>query len=419
MTPIISTYGDIYSYGEVDTQPSTAAVVEAYSYGDIFSYGDIKPSSTTYTQTDKGTNHLSVCVKTEDSATSISRSTFSSEDTSNCIIYEFEPHSTKDTGESSFYKSFVSFDTSNSNQLLTFTSNDSSSSSNIAAIFSSDNGVISLKSKFQQLDKATQSNQKTFTTTDKGLSKSRNTHKISDLCVYSNKARFLSSDTGKTNGVFTHLSQDIAVCRLPKRGIGCYVAYLGIDSEPDLTTPWQTFINTPFTTPQLPYGHTYNIVVRKINEFGISSLNTVSESFTPGNPNIKPSAPTNIILSNGFNGSVNVTADYDHKIDGAYAADEFLIYIRNDGTPPDTSIDIPFTSKIVRFTSISKLSWDSIAFEESTNIVVLVRSRRNGIGGCDSINTTTQTKTTTKIGPSGLKGSITESSSTGNSAGFL
>jgi hypothetical protein len=268
-----------------------------------------------------------------------------------------------------------------------------------------DTGYAALKNTFNNEDSAASSRYQTVKGTDSGSN--------------TQPARYHIADVGQTKGRYTRHARDIGVSRQPQASLIGFKLYLGIDAAPNLTaTPWQTFTTKPFATPALATGHTYQLVLQQVNEFGLSSQNATAWIVTPSGAGVAPSAPTAITITPSAGGTVVITAAYDWRDDGVNAADSFLIYTRTDGSNPNPATDTPALVAIWTGGASAVLSWQSPAATEGATIKTLVRVRRGGTGGADSVNTAIVSAVATFIGPAGFKGVLLEAQGVGESEGF-
>jgi hypothetical protein len=259
----------------------------------------------------------------------------------------------------------------------------------------------------------------TFRDQDAGSASFRFTFAANDSGSNSQPALYHCTDRGRTAGLFVRHSQDVGACLQAQAGLAGYLLYRGIDTAPDFTAaPWQTFTAPPFTTPALATGHSYQFALKRRNEFGIVSAPGTIWTATPGNPAIKPAAPTAITIKPAAGGTVSISALYDWRADGGSAADKFLIYLRSDGSNPNPATDTPTVIPAWHGAASATLNWQSPATIEGATVKALVRTRRSGSGGADSTNTGIVSAIATFIGPTGLKGIIIEEPGIGESEGF-
>jgi len=178
--------------------------------------------------------------------------------------------------------------------------------------------------------------------------------------------------------------------RVAETALDRYELYVGQDASPDLTgAPDATSATLPFESAALAAGHTYYLVVRERNEFGLSSENvgeTVLEIDAGGNEvGVRPSPPYDVTAEAAAAGAVRVRARYNYLADGDDAADTWAIWQTSDGTEPDPTGAADATVAMVRSDGVAKLDWTSGAFADGLTVKTLVRARN---GSLDSTNTT-------------------------------
>lgn len=184
-----------------------------------------------------------------------------------------------------------------------------------------------------------------------------------------------------------------------------YELYYGDGSVPDLTAaPWQTFTSFPFETPAISGEGKHYFVLRRRNKYGLLSYNTTSTviELDDGDEQIVvvPSGPDHWSMAADAGGKVRVRGTYLYGRDAAAAkADQWLIYLTDDGDDPDPGVDEPTVVDMVQIDGVVKLNWLSSAFANEATIKVLLRTRRSGTGGRDSIDATIKSATASTTGP--------------------
>lgn len=193
--------------------------------------------------------------------------------------------------------------------------------------------------------------------------------------------------------------------RVANAALDRYEVYRGVDGAAIdfAAAPWATFISLPFATSALAAGHTYSLVVRRRNAWGLVSQNVDAYTFTVngggGQTAEPPSAPREISASAAAAGTVRVRARYDYAADGSDQADAFLVYLRSNGTDPDPATDTPTVVAMRKFDGVAKLDHRTSAFTEGTVVKVIVRARRTGSPSVDSTNSDVYSATATLLGP--------------------
>lgn len=178
-----------------------------------------------------------------------------------------------------------------------------------------------------------------------------------------------------------------------------YLLYLGIDSEPEFVgDPWESFTALPHTSGPIYSGtpsgaHSYHLVLRKQNAFGVISRNI--ESFIVNVPAgggvdpIRPSGPDMVaMISDGA--APRISARYLYGRDGDNSATQWLIYLTNDGSEPDPDSDEPIVSSMVQADGVADLDYTGDVLLGGAIVKALVRTRRVDAGpvNVDSDNAT-------------------------------
>ena len=187
-----------------------------------------------------------------------------------------------------------------------------------------------------------------------------------------------------------------------------YRLYRGVDAAPDFDAPaWQTFRTLPQSFALAP-SHTYRLVLRRANLYGLESANLREWTITldAGGAAVAtpPSAPEGLAVAAAAGRTVLVTARYAYGLDGANQADKFLVYLTSNGVDPDPAVDTATPVTMRKADGFAKLKWTSPAYSEGATVKVLLRTRRSGGGimppAGDSASTNIETATATAIGPS-------------------
>ena len=196
--------------------------------------------------------------------------------------------------------------------------------------------------------------------------------------------------------------------RVPDTALEGYTLYRGVDSEPDLeAAPWETFASLPHETAALTPGATYRFVLRYRNKYGLESQNISSWAVVVdggGDAEAeRPSAPFGVTVSPAAGGAVLVDAEYAWEMDGANAADQWLVYLTNTGVDPDPDVDSPTVVAIVTAAGHAFLSWTSSPQGDGADVRVLVRVRRSA-DTVDSSNLDVHSAVAETSGPAAVDG---------------
>jgi len=165
-----------------------------------------------------------------------------------------------------------------------------------------------------------------------------------------------------------------------------YELFAGVDADPTLTGAATTTSATlPFTyaLSAPPSGtREHRITVRKRNQYGLSSLNTLYHStfVNSAGTNVGTglSSPENIALTNIGNGELRITAAYPYTSDSS-PADKWLLYATDDGTAPllGTPTEIANIASPDALTGRSYLSYDLNGLEWNMTVNIVLRAFRD------------------------------------------
>ncbi|MBL4701963.1 MAG: hypothetical protein JKX85_11965 [Phycisphaeraceae bacterium] len=189
------------------------------------------------------------------------------------------------------------------------------------------------------------------------------------------------------------------VARIANDASNRYELFIGVDAEPDLTSPpTQTFTTLPYdvslTLPGAGTQTTYHLVIQKRNRFGVVTLNNVSQKITiDSNGDEQPTpprGPLEVAMTEVASLKAAITAQYAYAADGDDQADTWLVYITTTGIDPDPTSggDTPVEVAMVKTEATASLAYTTASEVLATVIKVLVRTRRSGVAGADSTNTT-------------------------------
>lgn len=156
-----------------------------------------------------------------------------------------------------------------------------------------------------------------------------------------------------------------------------YLVFVGQDAEPDLSgAPDEFSAALPIVVESLAPGHTYHLVTRARNAYGLQSQNTQSTLLVvaaDGSEALgRPSAPVEVSVGAGPGGSVAVQAHYLYLEDGDNRADYFAIFLTSNGDDPDPENDIPTLVEVEQADGLAKLDWQSDAMADGLTAKVVV-----------------------------------------------
>lgn len=188
---------------------------------------------------------------------------------------------------------------------------------------------------------------------------------------------------GYTVGGETYYDEVRGASHIAEAGIEGWLTWDGIDAEPDLTAEADVFSATKPYTLALTAGHDHYLRSAYRNQWGLvgapDDLVVIrvdaegEESPTP------PQGPTNVAAVAYGEGAVRVTADYFPNLEASQEtrAEQWVIYLRADGTNPDPEVDEPVAVDMLGGRNGCMLVWDSDEYLEDTPVSVLVRTRYN------------------------------------------
>lgn len=145
--------------------------------------------------------------------------------------------------------------------------------------------------------------------------------------------------------------------RVSDPALAVHAVYLGEDAEPDFDLAPAASGTLPLTTALAP-GHSWRWVVREVNEFGLSSQNTLSRRVVVG-PGGEDGAealtdPEVVSIASAPGGEIDVRLRYNGIAD-TVQADTFRLYvganvaINGDDPTPDPETDTPIDTEMVVF----------------------------------------------------------------------
>lgn len=182
-------------------------------------------------------------------------------------------------------------------------------------------------------------------------------------------------------------------------------------ADPDIdAVALATFSGLPYETAALTYPAIHKFVLCRRNRYGLLSRNRtawrVELDATGAVVVVKPSAPLEYTIEAAAAGAFKVTARYEYLPDGAYAANQWLIYLRTNGTNPDPSVDTPTVVSLVKVGGSAYLEYTTAGFAHGTTGKAIVRTRRTGSPNADSQNLTVVTATASTAGPAAPSGGV-------------
>ena len=206
------------------------------------------------------------------------------------------------------------------------------------------------------------------------------------------RAGFLQHDKGIHHLRINFEQHDKGVHRIEDTSIEGYELFYGDGSEPDLTTaPWETFASLPHTSGVITGEGLHYFVLRLRHRWNLSSQNITSwiVELDGSDDEIMqvPSDAVDVQIVAAASATALLTALYYYYADTIRQADQWLIYITDDGSNPDPDVDTPVVVAMKKTDGIAKLEWTSPAYDDLDTVKVILRTRRT-TPLRDSISTT-------------------------------
>lgn len=187
---------------------------------------------------------------------------------------------------------------------------------------------------------------------------------------------------------------------------------LGTDAPPALSdAPVETSASLPITHAGLVAGHDYYACLDRRNQWNVLAQSlqpTIVRMTADGSVRQAPRGPYQVLWSAGAGGVFELEAYYavyqDATVNdqGIYPnANQWLVYVRYDGTDPDPDLDTPTVVEMALVDELERLVWTSPAKTAGVVGKVLVRTRRaaTGIDPVDSANVDVYSATAATAGP--------------------
>lgn len=199
--------------------------------------------------------------------------------------------------------------------------------------------------------------------------------------------------------------------RIANDALARFELFKGEDGNPDFdAAPWELYTSHPHLTAVVGNDKTIFLVLTKRNKYNLVSHNR--NAFGRGGATVKidnadnevivsPSAPEYIEILPAAGGKVQVDALYYYEEDAANAAaDEYALWITDDGSDPDPDNDAADdTVAMVKKNGFARLDYLTGAFADGLTIKISVRARRTGSPDIDSENTGYETTEADTDGP--------------------
>lgn len=223
----------------------------------------------------------------------------------------------------------------------------------------------------------------------------------------------MASFTGK--GIGLHTVQQVfnqkgdGLSRVANDALDQYELYIGSGGlAPDYgAPPAETFAALPHTSAAFAVDDVYLVTTRKRNKW-----NQVSENIDTfrleidggGGQIVRPSEAEQISVVPSAAGAVRVRAHYFYRPDAPLSADNFLIYLRSDGSDPDPDLDIPAVVEMKQVDGASFLDYTSAPMADGLDVRIIVRTRRAAAPAADSLDLTVYSTVSDIDGPAAVGG---------------
>ncbi len=180
----------------------------------------------------------------------------------------------------------------------------------------------------------------------------------------------------------TYTTPLMGIHRIANDALDRYELFIGTDAAPDLNgSPTLTAVALPLTTGELEAGHTYHLITKKRNRWGLVSGNTVATMIVVDDDGLQsdlpPGVAQQITLTQSGPAAV-LTAEYLYALEGDRAADEWLVFVRTDGTDPNTSTDAPTVYPVVDADGVGRLIHGIPYLAHGDVVKAILRLRRRG-----------------------------------------
>lgn len=213
---------------------------------------------------------------------------------------------------------------------------------------------------------------------------------------------FSVADRGRHHVYLAAEVDDRGRHRVEELTIERFELYRGIDTAPDFAAaPLATFATLP--SPPIVLGtpvsgtELHRLVLRRRNRFGVLAEIIFERLVEVGVGGIEilipPSDPKDSEIEPAIGGLVTVESFYEYA-DDQTIADQWAIYVRDDGTAPDPVLDTPTLID----QTVPRINWreeldDTIGpFADGATVKVIIRARRKS-DGAESTNLNVLTTT--------------------------
>lgn len=171
--------------------------------------------------------------------------------------------------------------------------------------------------------------------------------------------------------------------RIAKDSLATYELYHSTSGVPDIdsASPVATNAVAPSFVYAVASGQSHYLLVVQRNKYNLVTRKrdaTVFEIDGGGNEVNRPTGPINLRLTQKDDGKIRIQAEYYYLEDAtSVRADEFAVWLTNDGSNPDPSVDPTLTTvSVVEADGLAKLDYTTGSQTDGATIKVIVRTRR-------------------------------------------
>lgn len=181
-----------------------------------------------------------------------------------------------------------------------------------------------------------------------------------------------------------------------------YELFYGFGAPPDLTAaPAEVWTTLPQDYGPISGEGLHYFVLQAVDKAGYRSRNSIPWVIELDGDDeeivLRPTGPAWVSIAAAAAGTVRVRAAYVPAADDS-PADQWDVYVTNDGTDPDPASDTPTTVDMVDVEGVVLLDWTSTDQGDGNEVRVLVRTRRTS-DDRDSDNTTPESVVAAATGP--------------------
>ena len=282
------------------------------------------------------------------------------------------------------YHPFIGIDSGSHHVYRSFTGADQGSHVVYASFQGEDRGMHGvMRRRFVGMDLGAHHIRRTFIGYDYGAHAVLNGPFIGEDCgTYHVWQQFAQEDRGRHHRLTAFQGEDRGSHAIENKQLNRYELFHALGAPPDLTgSPTYTFSSLPYETPTITGEGVHYFILRRRNEWGLVSQNTWTTLIELDSDDDEimraPSEPASVQVSPIADGAVQIEAVYYYSADDDRQADQWLIYVTDDGSDPDPDTDEPIVVDMAKRDGMARLIWTSSDYDENDTIKVLVRTQRS------------------------------------------